>query len=80
VDKSAIFAASVSRGSAGSRNCVIGREIGGLPGWLEGGGGGGVELRDVARLTRLFPSGPGGTLSAPGDDAPCPVNCRWGTI
>jgi len=52
----------------------------GLPGASEGGPGGGVELEDVGRLTGLFPSGPGGTLGAPGDDGPCPWSCCWGNI
>jgi len=54
--------------------------MGGLPGAPEGGPGGGVQLEDVGRLTGLFPGGPGGTLSAPGDDGPSPGNCCWGNI
>ena len=33
----------------------------GLPGAPAGGPGGGIELQNVARLTGLFPRGPGGT-------------------
>jgi len=51
--------------------------MGGLPGALEGGHGGGRELEDVGGLTGLFPGGLGGTLGAPGDDGPCPGNCCW---
>jgi len=45
--------------------------MGGLPGALESGPGGGVELKDVGQLTGLFPGGPGGTLGAPGDNDTC---------
>jgi hypothetical protein len=54
--------------------------MGGLPSALEGSAGGGVELEDVARLTGLFPGGPGRTLGSPGDDIPCPGNCCRGNI
>jgi hypothetical protein len=50
-----------------------------LPGAPEGGPGGGVDLEDIGRLTGLFPGGPGGTLSEPGDDSACPGNAAGET-
>jgi len=52
----------------------------GLPGAWQRGSGGGVDLENVGQLTGLFPSGPGGTLGAPGYDSPCHGNFCWGNI
>jgi len=51
-----------------------------LPGASEGGPGGGVEVEDVGRLTKLLHGRPGGTVGAAHDDGPCPWNCCWGII
>jgi hypothetical protein len=54
--------------------------MGYLPGVLEEGWGGGVQLEDVGWLTGWFTSNRGGTLSPPGVDSPCPVICGGGNI
>jgi len=55
--------------------------MGGLPVGPEGGPGGReVELEYLGQLTGLSPGSPGGTLAAPGDDAPCAGICRGRNI
>jgi hypothetical protein len=46
-----------------SRNRIIGRLFGALPGVPEGCLGAGIELEDVGRLTGLFPGRAGGTVA-----------------
>jgi len=46
----------------------------------EAGPGGGLALEVIGRLTELISSSPGGTLSAHGDNGPCPENCGRGNI
>jgi len=53
--------------------------MGGLPD-VTGSFPGAVEEEEVGRMTGLFPGSAGGTHGAPGDDGPCPVNCRGGNI
>jgi len=55
---------------------LLGGYWGGLPGGLEGSGGGGVEVQDIGRLTGLFLRSAGGTLGVPGDDGHTTGNCE----
>jgi len=68
--KSLIPAPSLLHCSTGGEYLCVGRQMGDLPGALEGSPGGGVDLEDVGRLTGLLHSGPGLNLGAPGDDGP----------
>lgn len=71
---------SAVRASPGGSNLEVGRLMGGLLGASADNPHGGVELKDIGRLTGMCPGCPGGTLCAPADYSPCPGNCGGGNM